>query len=86
MQVSLFMEKILSNLFTKILKKESKCHDIINIPSLIGKIVHSKDNFKSVLFQDLLNKLNSKLLVEFSLKNPYQNQIKINNQKMMSFD
>lgn len=80
------MEKILSNLFTKTLKKESKCHDIINIPSLIGKIVHSKDNLKSVLFQDLLNKLNSKLLVEFSLKNPLQNKIKMNNKKIISFE
>lgn len=80
------MEKILSNLFTKTLKKESKCHDIINILSLIGKIVHSKDNLKSVLFQDLLNKLNSKLLVEFSLKNPLQNKIKMNNKKIISFE
>ena len=80
------MEKILLNLYIKTLKKESKCRDIINTPSRIGKIVHLKVNFKSVLFQGLRNKLNLKLLVEFSSKNQLQNEIKINNKKMMSFE
>lgn len=80
------MEKIFLNLYIKTHKKELKCPDIINTPSLIGKIVHLKGNSKSVQFQDLQNKLNSKLLVGFSSKNQPQNKIKINNKKMMSFE
>lgn len=75
------MEKILLNLSTKILKQESKCLDIINTLSLIGKTVHLKDNSKSVQYQKLPNKLNLKLLEEFSSKNQHQNKIKNKNQK-----
>lgn len=57
------------HLYIKIHKKGLKCRDIMNIHLTIGKIVHSKDNWKSVLYLILLNKPNSKLSEVYSSKN-----------------
>jgi hypothetical protein len=63
------MEVICLHLYMKIPKKDLKCQDIMNIHLLIGKIVHSKDNFKLVPWQHLPNKHSSKLLEGFFSKN-----------------
>lgn len=84
--VSLSMVKTHSNLFIKTLKKESKCPDIINILTWIGKIVLFKVNSKSVPCPKLLNKLNSKLLEVFSLNNLLTNKKLKTNLKIKIFD